>query len=423
VSAAELLDEKPFDPARLRGKLVFLGVTGQGLVDSWQTPLGLMHGVEVQAQLAETILARDILRHPSNLRVVEISWVLGVGLLTIFALPYRRPRIACSGFAALVALTLGAAFVSFSLYNLMLDGVYPVIASGVTFGVMLVASLRAAEAARRSLTAELERERELQARLEGELNAARAIQMGMLPHLFPGSPERRDVDVFALIEPARTVGGDLYDFTLLDAERMSFAIADVSGKGVPAALLMVMTKEVLRDSTARHGTALDRVFVEANAKIATAGGDILGEGATMMFVTVFAGVLDLTSGMLAYASAGHDAPFVLRRESQAFQLGGEGGPPLGTVDDFPYRLEHRQLSPGDVLLLYTDGVTEAEDVGRSFYSTARLERLVASSPAGDARSVVEYVREDVRRFAAGAEQTDDITLLAIRWLGPQTTAA
>jgi adenylate cyclase len=225
-----------------------------------------------------------------------------------------------------------------------------------------------------------------------------------------------------LIEPARMVGGDLYDFVLLDSTRLFFAIADVSGKGVPAALFMAMTKEVLRDATARHDDALDRAFVEANARITGSSGDMLVAGGDMMFVTVFAGILDLTSGMLVYVNAGHDAPFLLRAGVKASELAGAGGPPLGTVDDFPYTVERRQLTSGDLLLLYTDGVTEAEDRNDGFYTQARLELLLQSAPTNNAKDLVEFVREDVRRFAAGAEQADDITLLAIRWTSAQPMA-
>jgi serine phosphatase RsbU (regulator of sigma subunit) len=215
------------------------------------------------------------------------------------------------------------------------------------------------------------------------------------------------------------VGGDLYDFLMLDSNRMSFAIADVSGKGVPAALFMAMTKELLRGAALRYGDDLDRVFAEANAKICAASDDLAEEGTNMMFVTVFAGVLDLASGLLVYVNAGHDSPFVLRAGAEPLLLTGEGGPPLGTVDHFPYPLERRQLLAGDLLLLYTDGVTEAQNADSSLYGTSRLERLLTSAPTASARSLVDFVREDVRRFVAGAEQTDDITLLALRWLGAE----
>jgi serine phosphatase RsbU (regulator of sigma subunit) len=137
-------------------------------------------------------------------------------------------------------------------------------------------------------------------------------------------------------------------------------------------------------------------------------------------VTVFAGILDLTSGMLVYVNAGHDSPFVLRAGSDPKTLPLAGGPPLGTVDNFRYSIEQRQLAPGEMVLAYTDGVTEAQDSHQALYSGARLKRLLASAPASGAKAVIDFVRDDVRRFAAGAEQADDITLLAVRWLGPNS---
>ncbi len=421
ISAADVLD-KSYDPAALRGGIVFLGVTGQGLVDDQQTPLGLMAGVEIHTQLLECVLTGTLLRRLSISDGIEITLAFAMGLVTIFALPYTRPRLAFGEFLGLIVLILGTAFASFRLFNLLLDATYPAVVSVTTFGIMLAANLRAAEAARRSLASELEHEREVEARLEGELNAARAIQIGLLPRHFLGAPERYDVDVYASIEPARMVGGDLYDFLLLDVTRLSFAIADVSGKGVPAALFMAMSKEVLRAATLRHGDALDRVFAEANAKISAASNELLEEGTDMMFVTVFAGVLDLATGALVYVSAGHDSPFVVRRGTEMLQLTGEGGPPLGSVDQFTYPVERRQLSPGDLLLLYTDGVTEAQDASHTLYAVSRLRSALALAPKTSAKAVIEFVREDISRFVAGAEQADDITLLAVRWLGAEGSA-
>lgn len=414
ISAADLLD-KSYDPAALQGGIIFLGVTGLGLIDERQTPLGLMAGAEVHAQLIECILTGSLLRRPAKLYWIELALVLTAGLLTIFALPYSRPRIAIGSFAILLLFLFGGAFGCFRFSGLLVDAVYPGLASVATFGVMLGASLRAAEAERRRLAAELEDERQMEARLEGELNAARSIQMGLLPHRFPGPPENLDVDLYALIEPARMVGGDLYDFVLLDSTRLFFAIADVSGKGVPAALFMAMTKEVLRDAVARHEEALDQAFAEANAKISAASGEMAMAGGDMMFVTVFAGILNLATGALAYVNAGHDAPFLIRAGAEALELAGEGGPPLGTVDDFQYPIASYQLARGDSLLLYTDGVTEAEDRNDSFYTEARLTQLLNSAPNDGAKALVEFVREDIRRFAADAEQADDITLLAVHW--------
>jgi adenylate cyclase len=417
ISAASLLDGS-YDPARLRGAAVLLGSSAAGLADLDQTPMGLMAAVEVWAQSLESMLTGNLLSRPASMNLIELAITLVAGLVIIFALPYENPRIAGAALLFIIAILFCSALASFKFSKLLLDGIYPALSSALVFGVMLSENLRVAEAGRRRLAAELQHERENEARLDGELSAARAIQLGLLPRHFPGPPTSRDLEVFASIEPARMVGGDLYDFVLLDPEHLSFAIADVSGKGVPAALFMAMTKEVLHTATLRYRNALDRVFNEANDKISAASEELGAGGTNMMFVTVFAGILDLASGMLVYVNAGHDSPFVMRAGSAPESLPLAGGPPLGTVDDFHYSIEQRQLVPGEMVLAYTDGVTEAQDSHHALYSGARLKRLLASAPATGAKAVIDFVRDDVRRFAAGAEQADDITLLAVRWLGP-----
>ena len=369
-----------------------------------------MAEVEVWAQALEAMLTGNLLRRPRFPNVVEIAIVLAAGLVIIFVLPYDDPRRASAALLGIGVILLGASFASFKFAELLLDGVYPALTSMLVFGVMLSENLRVAEA-------DLRREREVEVRIDGELNAARSIQLGLLPHKFPGPPDRTDVEVFASIEPARTIGGDLYDFVLLDSDLLSFVIADVSGKGVPAALFMAMTKEVLHTATLRYRAALDRVFADANARISAASEELGSGGANMMFVTVFAGILDLRSGMLVYVNAGHDSPFVIGAGCKPQELALAGGPPLGTVDNFQYPVEQRQMAPGEILLAYTDGVTEAQDAHRALYSTARLERLLTTAPTASAKAIVEYLCDDVRRFAAGAEQADDITLLAVRWRG------
>ncbi|HUZ73734.1 MAG TPA: CHASE2 domain-containing protein [Stellaceae bacterium] len=417
VSAADILSGR-FNPAALAGDVVFLGVTGLGLVDRKETPLGLMQGVEVHAQLLESILQNQLLRRPAVLSRIEMVLLVGAGLLVIFGLPYRRPAIAAAATGAIVGLCLAAGFIAFRFAHLLLDGAYPGFVSVATFGVMVAANLRHAEAEKRRLADALEHQRIRTLRLEAELDHARAIQRGLLPKELADTPEARSIDLHALIESARMVGGDLYDFLVLDGTHLFFAIADVSGKGMPAAIFMMETKEVLHAATFRHGGALDRVFEEANRKICAKSADAEAEGARPTFVTVFAALLDLVTGEISFASAGHDAPYVLRRGAAPFRLETEGGPPLGCLDDSDYPIDRAQLAPGDVLLLYTDGITEARDPANALYSTARLEAMMAASPTANAKAVVEHVREDVRRFVADAEQADDITLLAVRWRGP-----
>ena len=326
--------------------------------------------------------------------------------MVIWLLRYARPVRAVTIALAIAAALFGIELVLFRFVDLLFDSTFPALTLLAALGVMLVASLRAAEA-------ELVREREAKQRIEGELAAAQAIQMGLLPRRFPAFPDRPEIDVYARIEPARMVGGDLYDYLLIGGStRLFFLIADVSGKGIPAALLMAVTKEIVRDAVLTFEPALDRILAEANRKLAAASADLQSEGG--VFVTAFAGILDLGSGKVDYASAGHDSPFVLGGSIGLRQLVTEGGPPLGAVDEFRYPVDHDRVEPGEVLLLFTDGVTEAVNDKHVLYSSERLAKALATAKVFDARRVVTAVIDDVSRFIGGAEQADDMTLLAVR---------
>jgi len=404
ISAADVLDPA-FDPTELQSQIVLLGVAGLGVADLQQTPRGLVQGVDVHAQLVESVLLETLLHRPVHLDWIELGAALAAGLAAIWVLPYDRPRLTARIVVVVVAALLVIEFVSFAFAHLLFDGSYPAVTLLAGFGVMLVGNLRAAEVA-------LGREREENKRIEGELTAAQRIQMGLLPQRFPAFPDRPEIDVYASIEPARFVAGDLYDYLLIDRERrLFFLIADVAGKGASAALLMAITKEVFREAVAKPGVALGGIFEEANRKTAIVSDDLESEGGVL--VTAFAGILDLASGELDYASAGHESPFLLDGNKSLQQLETAGGPPLGAVDDFPYPVDHTRLEPGEILLLYTDGVTEAENADGVLYGRERLKAALGKSAAVDARSVVTVVIDDVRAFVGGAEQADDITVLAL----------
>ncbi len=404
-SAADVLDPA-FDLSQLKSQIVLLGVAGLGIGAQRQTPLGLVQDVDIHAQVIESMLYKGLLRRPWYTVWIELAMTLAAGLGATWLLRYDRPvRAAVIAMAIVVGLMcLEAA--AFRLAGLLFDGSYPAATMLAAFGVMLVGTLRAAEA-------EIGRERELRQRSDGELAAAQAIQMGLLPHRFPAFPDRPEIDVYARIEPARMVGGDLYDYLLIDGERrLFFLIADVSGKGAPAALLMASTKEIIREAVLKSDVALDRVLAEANQKTASASVELQSEGG--VFVTAFAGILDLNTGDVIYASAGHEAPFVIGGSKGLHQLMTKGGPPLGAIEGFPYPIDRARIELGEVLLLYTDGVTEAEDADRKFYGVKRLEMMLEGLSAAEARRVVAAVIDDVRHFIGEAEQADDITLLAVR---------
>ena len=290
----------------------------------------------------------------------------------IWLLRYARPVRAVAIALAIAAALFGVELVLFRFADLLFDSTFPALTLLGALGVMLVGNLRAAEA-------ELVREREAKQRIEGELAAAQAIQMGLLPRRFPAFPDRPEIDVYARIEPARMVGGDLYDYLLIrGSSRLFFLIADVSGKGISAALLMAVTKEVVRDAVLTFGPALDRILAEANRKTRSGECGAAERGRRLRDRFRRDSRPRLRRGRLM------PVPVTIRLSSSAAatglrQLVTEGGPPLGAVEDFRFPIDHDRIEPGEVLLLFTDGVTEAENAEHTLYSSDRLAKALAAA--------------------------------------------
>jgi sigma-B regulation protein RsbU (phosphoserine phosphatase) len=244
-------------------------------------------------------------------------------------------------------------------------------------------------------------------RMEGELNVARDIQRSIVPTIFPPFPEREEFDLHATLEPAREVGGDLYDFFLFDDERLCLAIGDVSGKGVPASLFMAVTITLLRAAGARSADPA-KVLAQVNAPLCR-GND------AAMFVTLFYSVYDIRTGELTYSTGGHLPPCVVRAAGGVETAARTTGPGLGISPSAAFGAASLHLQPGDALLLFSDGVTEAMDARQRMFGTERLEAvLLETGTAGGAQGLLTAVREAVDTFAAGAEQYDDLTLLGFR---------
>jgi len=246
-------------------------------------------------------------------------------------------------------------------------------------------------------------------RMEGELNVAREIQLGLLPKTFPAFPERHEFDLFAMLEPAREVGGDLYDFLFLDQEHFCFAVGDVSDKGVPAALFMAITRTLLRAAATRE---LDpaRIMESMN-------NDLAPNNPNSMFVTLFIGVLNVRTGRLTFANGGHNQPVLLGAGHGARFVTGRSGPMVGAMEDLPYSTLEMTLAPGDTLFLYTDGVTEAMNANKDLYSDERLLETLGHVAGQEVGAVIQTVQDDVTQHVAGAEQSDDITMLCLTFRG------
>jgi serine phosphatase RsbU (regulator of sigma subunit) len=240
---------------------------------------------------------------------------------------------------------------------------------------------------------------------EAEMASAAAIQRAMLPSGQPSEFAEGELDVFAHMIPAREVGGDLYDIVRLDRNRVAITIGDVCGKGVPASLFMAITQTVMR--------LVVRAGEDLQAEIGTANKLLVANNREEMFTTLFCGVIDAPSGTMIYCNCGHNPPLVLRRGENTFESLSACGPPLGILADVPYKPRSIALAPGDVLFLFTDGVTEAESSQSGQYGMERLEQAILEMRGQPARSMVEHVMKGVAEFAQDAPQSDDITCVAV----------
>jgi sigma-B regulation protein RsbU (phosphoserine phosphatase) len=254
------------------------------------------------------------------------------------------------------------------------------------------------------------------ARIEEELDSARQLQLGMVPRQFPAPSEHWPVEIFATMEPAREVGGDLYDFFAIDRERLCFLIGDVAGKGVASALFMARTKNVIR-LVARLLRAPDGSLPTPADIVTAVNRELSQDNAGMMFVTLFFSVLDTTTNELRFTNAGHNPPYRLHN-GEMTAVADCKGRPLGVRDSSPYQTGSIQLAAGDLLYLYTDGVTEAVNTRNELFGEARLEAILRETGDRSPADLIEAVAGAVRTFADGALQADDITALALRCVAP-----
>ncbi len=249
-------------------------------------------------------------------------------------------------------------------------------------------------------------------RIESELNIAREIQMSMIPKVFPPFPERTDIDIYAFLQPAKEVGGDLYDF-LLEGDKLYFIIGDVSGKGVPAALFMAVARSIFRSVVTSK---------ESPSAIVHAMNNAMCDGnEANMFVTLFVGIVNLTTHEMTYTNAGHNPPILMARDGHVcfVDVTNCSGIPVGVFDNFPYVDGTMHITPGDKLLLYTDGLTEAENKKAELYGENRLMATLSRKEFSSkgVRDLLEGIFADVEAHVAGAMQSDDLTLMVMEFKG------
>ncbi len=248
-------------------------------------------------------------------------------------------------------------------------------------------------------------------RIGAELNVATQIQADMLPRIFPPFPDRKEFDIFASMSPAKEVGGDFYDFFLIDDDHLGLVMADVSGKGVPAALFMVITKTLIKNR-AQMGGGPAEILRYVNEQLCE-GND------AELFVTVWFAILEISTGKGKAANAGHEHPVLCRANGSYDLVKYTHSPAVAVMEGIPFKEHSFELHPGDTLFVYTDGVTEATNADNQLFGTDRMLEALNKEPDASPQRLLRNVRNGINRFVGSAPQFDDITMLALRYFGSE----
>ena len=386
-------------------KIVLIGPYAAALQDAYFTPIekgAQMYGVEFQANVIQSLLEGRFKREVPEMPQLVVLFLLLTAAAALLMKKRVLPGTAfCAGFAAL-------GFVcSVILYRtgLVLHPLY--LPAGVLVLVILSLVSHYIRAVRERQALALEKER-----LDAELALATRIQANALPNEFPPFPDRPEFDIYASMTPAKEVGGDLYDFFLIDDDHLCLVIGDVSGKGVPAALFMMVAMTLIRH-VARTEKSPARIFEKVNR-------EICDRNPEEMFVTVWLGVLEISTGVLTAASAGHEYPalkpfggrFELVKDRHGFVLGG--------MENTRYREYTLELAPGSMLFVYTDGVAEATDSAETLFGTERMLTALQSVQNDSPEEIVTTVKAAVEAFTGSTPQFDDLTMLCIHYHGSES---
>jgi len=406
ISAAAVLgNDKRLNPDEFAGKTVLIGVTAEGSSDIAATPIAAeAFGPLVQAQAVDAILRGGWLNRPAWIEVAE--WAVAA-LLALLALGNslfgRNYRILLAVIFVIVPI---ASWLAFARASLLFDPARPLLIGGGAVAGVAMGLFAMARIDRERLRDALVQERIVAAETEGELQAARAIQLGMVPPRARLRTFDPRIDLDALLEPAKSVGGDFYDAMKIGDDQLGFAIGDVTGKGVPAALFMAMSK-------ALTGAALSRMQADPAAMASAINAELLKDNSEAMSVAMLLGILDLNTGVVRMTCAGNEDPLLITADGSVTRVRLEGGPPF-CVAELPYPLETLTLKPGETLVLITDGVTEAQNAQGTLFGRDRLLADGTVEP-GSATAICEQIRDQVRRFEEGTEATDDLTVMAVRY--------
>jgi serine phosphatase RsbU (regulator of sigma subunit)/CHASE2 domain-containing sensor protein len=352
-------------------------------------------GVYIHATAVNNLMRGDALSEFSRVGTGIASFTLAA--LAIAAALALGPTGAALSFLGIAAVWTAGATIAFR-GALAVPLVEPLLTALAALGAAISYRLVVAD---RIMVAQIAQKRAH----EAEMASAAAIQRAMLPSMQSSDFAEGQLDIFAHMVPAREVGGDLYDVVKLEGNRVVITIGDVCGKGVPASLFMAITQTIMR-LVVRSGQDLQAEINAANKRL-------VADNREDLFTTLFCGVIDAASGTLIYCNCGHNPPLILRRGESTFEPLRNCGPPLGVLEEINYVPRSIALAQGDMLLLYTDGVTEAETSQSAQFGMKRLEAAILEQRGQSARSVVEHVIKRVAEFAKGAPQSDDITCVAV----------
>ena len=385
-----------------KDKIVLIGPYAAALNDYYMTAADKgspMYGIEYQANVIQSLFDHNLKSEASEaFQFVLVAILCVCAAFLFFRLPIRFGGIIC---LFLLIVSFGGAFL-FWHAGLVVHVLWLPVSILLVYLAALISHYIMASRERRALALEKER-------VSTELALATRIQSNFLPKIFPPFPDRHEFDLYASMTPAREVGGDLYDFFLIDEDHLCLVIGDVSGKGVPASLFMMLASALIHH-VAMHELSPAKILTEVNA-------EICNRNPEEMFVTVWLGVLEISTGVLTAASAGHEYP-TLRMPGGVFELiKDKHGFVLGGMPGIRYREYTLNLEPGSCLFVYTDGVPEATDASKQMYGTDRMIQALNTNPEAAPSAILEAVRNSVSAFVGNAEQFDDLTMLCLEYKG------
>ena len=280
----------------------------------------------------------------------------------------------------------------------------------ILFTMIAIICTMIAERGRKAIFAQ-KAETEKTERLATELNLASDIQTNVLPNIFPVFPDRKEFNLHASMTPAKEVGGDFYDFFFVDDDHIALVMADVSGKGIPAALFMMVARTLIKNR-AMMGSSPSEILHDVNNQLCE--GNVAG-----LFVTVWLGILEISTGKGVSVNAGHEHPVIRKHDDEFSLIVYKHSPAVAAMEDLSFKEHEFQLDPGDTLFVYTDGVAEASNAANELFGTDRMLDALNKEPGAVPEKLLENVMDGINEFVQGAEQFDDITMLALKYFGPE----